>query len=380
MTVFGMISTYPPTQCGLASFTDGLRTGLLADEADEVRIVRVGELPRSGEPAEVVAWFVDVRTDTEPAAAALNECDVAVIQHDFGIYSGEDGQDVLRVADMLRVPTIAVLHSVPATPSPHQREVLEELIDRVNAIVVMSDAAADRLLSGYAVDAAKIAVIPHGAHVPRTAHAASSYADGDGGQPAVLLTCGLIGPGKGIEWGIEALATVRAAGIDARYVVAGQTHPKVHEASGESYRSALLDRARDLGVEDAVEFDDSVRSAAEQAALVSTADVVLLPYDSTEKVTSGALVQALASGRPVVASAFPHAEELLAAGAGVTVRHRDPLALAAAVQQILTEPGTAASMTSAARGLAAGFDWATVSDGYRRLAALLRAEYAQLLV
>lgn len=165
MTTYGMISTYPPTRSGLASFADRLRTALLADHADEVRVVRVGELPHYGDAAEVVAWMGGDHVDAEKAAAALNECDVALIQHDFGVYAGSDGRDILAVADRLPVPSIAVVHTVPADPDPRQREVLEGLMDRVGAIAVMSEAAADRLLAGYAVDGAKIAVIPHGAEV-----------------------------------------------------------------------------------------------------------------------------------------------------------------------------------------------------------------------
>lgn len=383
MTTYGMISTYPPTRCGLASFADRLRTALLTDHADEVRVVRVGEPPHYGDAPEVVAWVADDHVDAEKAAAALNECDVALIQHEFDIYGGADGQDLLAVADLLRVPSIAVLHTVPADPGPHRREVLEGLMDRVGAIAVMSEAAGDRLLTDYAVDAAKIAVIPHGADVaPSPAVEDPAYADSGGGsgRQAVILTWGLIGPGKGIEWGIEALAVLRKDGVDARYIVAGQTHPKVRKSSGESYRTELMQRARRLGVEDAVEFDDSFLSAEDLAGLISTADVVLLPYVSTDQVTSGVLSQALASGRPVVATAFPHAMELLATGAGTTVPHRDAEAMAAALKQVLTEPGAAASMTTLARSLAPDFDWAAVSAGYGRLASLLRAEQAQLLV
>lgn len=167
MTTFGMISPYPPTPGDLATFANQLRSALLAGHAEEVRIVRLGELPHADDPPEVVAWLVDGSTDTGAAATALNECDVALLQHDVGAYSRADGQDILRVAGRLRVPAIAVLHTVPASPARHQREVLETLMDRVDAIVVTSDAAADRLLADYAVDAAKIAVISHPAEVPQ---------------------------------------------------------------------------------------------------------------------------------------------------------------------------------------------------------------------
>jgi hypothetical protein len=160
MTTFGMISTYPPTRCDLAGFAENLRTALLTEHADEVRVVRVGEAPDHGDAPEVVASVADGALDAENAAAALNDCDLALIQHDLDAYGGAEGRDVLAVADLLRVPSIAVLHTVPAQPGPQPREVLEGLMERADAIAVLSEAAADRLLTGYAVDAAKIAVIP----------------------------------------------------------------------------------------------------------------------------------------------------------------------------------------------------------------------------
>jgi polysaccharide biosynthesis protein PslF len=174
MTIFGMISPYPPTQCGLADYANRLRTGLLANQAEEVRIARIGEAPHDGEPAEVVACLADGEAGGKQAAAALNECDVAIVQHEFGSYSEADWHSVLRVADMLSTPTIAALHAVPAAPTVYQRGLLEMLVDRVNATTVTSEAEADRLMTGYAVDAAKIAVIPHEAGVAHQAELSST--------------------------------------------------------------------------------------------------------------------------------------------------------------------------------------------------------------
>lgn len=162
MTTYGMIGEYPPTRSGLAHFAERLRAGLLADHAEEVRVVQVGEPPHDGDPAEIAARFLVGGTDAKQAAEALNGCDVAVVQHEFGIYGGADGEDILKVAELLSVPTIAVLHTVPHVPTVHQREVLEELADKARAVAVMSQADADRLLTDYAVDAAKVAVIEVG--------------------------------------------------------------------------------------------------------------------------------------------------------------------------------------------------------------------------
>ena len=133
-----------------------------------------------------------------------------------------------------------------------------------------------------------------------------------------ILTWGLLGPGKGIEHAIEALAELRDLDPPPRYVVLGQTHPNIVRHSGEAYRESLQALAAERGVEELVEFDDAYRDTAEVLAEIRDADVVLLPYLSRDQVVSGVLVEAIASGKPVVSTAFPHAVELLSAG----LRHR----------------------------------------------------------
>jgi polysaccharide biosynthesis protein PslF len=384
MPVFGLLSTYPPTQCGLATFTASLRQALMSAGQD-TRVVRVLEHPlgaADGSPSEVVEHLVHGDSDsTRAAVAALDACDVAVVQHEYGIYGGRDGQDVLDVLTALEVPSIVVLHTVLARPTLRQRQILERVADAVDAVVVMSRKAADRLLAGYAVDAAKIDVIPHGANVFRRPRGARPYADRVGPRrPATILTWGLIGPGKGIEWGVDALAEVRAAGVDARYLVAGETHPKVLEHQGEQYRDSLEAEAEAAGIGDAVVFDAAYRDSESLEELAAQADVILLPYESSEQVTSGVLIEAVAARRPVVATAFPHAEELLASGAGLVVPQRDAGAMAEALRRVLTEPGLAASMTAHAGRIAPGLDWSAVAASYVRLAALVRTNRTELVV
>jgi glycosyltransferase involved in cell wall biosynthesis len=214
----------------------------------------------------------------------------------------------------------------------------------------MSRAARQRLVDGYAVERPdEVVVIPHGAlPVEPPAHRPSA-------DRPMILTWGLLGRGKGIEWGISALGALRD--LKPRYLVAGQTHPKVLAHEGETYRRNLQNRAVTFGV----------------AELVGQADVVLLPYDSSEQVTSGVLIEALAAGKPVVATEFPHAVELLADGAGLLVPHRDPAAITAALRRVLTEPGLAAGMSDRAASLAPALNWSAVANRYRRLAERLFA-------
>jgi len=183
-----------------------------------------------------------------------------------------------------------------------------------------------------------------------------------------MLTPGLLRPGKGIERVIEAMKSLHCLPGRPQYLVAGPTHPLVLAVDGEAYRNARIDQALRGGVANSVSFETGYRNVAMLSALVQSAAVVVLPYDSTDEVSSSALVDAVAGGRPVVATAFPHAIELLASGAGLVVAHEDPDSLASALRRVLTEPRLAGAMAAEARRLAPDLAWPIVAGAYLRLA------------
>jgi glycosyltransferase involved in cell wall biosynthesis len=226
----------------------------------------------------------------------------------------------------------------------------------------MTGAAHDRLLIGYDVDATKISVIPHGA----ADHSATPVVRKS--RPH-MLTWGLIGPGKGIEWAIRALPHLSK--LDPIYTVAGRTHPKVIERHGEAYRTGLHRLGAELGVAHAVDYQAAYLDEAELGGLIRSADVVVLPYDSTEQVTSGVLIEAVAAGIPVVATPFPHAVELLTDGPGLLVPHKNPKALSVAVRKVLTS-----KLEPAGGNQATTMRWPAVAERYEALAQRLRTAVA----
>ncbi len=368
----GMVTTFAPTLCGIANFSRSLCEALVSERPETTyRIVRLSQ-DGAGGPASEVAYDLSTNGagDNEAAARVLNRCDVVFLQHEFGIYGGDDGEQVVELLKWLSVPVIVVLHTVPADPSPGQRAVLDRLTRSADCMVTMSQTGLRRLLTIYQVPQRKVTLIPHGAPVVREPHRVNASRS----RRPVVLTWGLLGPGKGIEWGIDALQYLRGIEPLPRYIVAGQTHPKVLAAQGESYRHSLVTRAAISGVEHIVEFEDGYLSDDRLLQLVRHADVVLLPYDSSEQITSGVLVEAIAAGVPVVSTAFPHAVELLAGDqGGLLVPHRDPHAMAAAVTRILCEPGLAAQMTAYNYGLSGQLRWPLVASQYGQLCdALLR--------
>jgi glycosyltransferase involved in cell wall biosynthesis len=339
---------------------------LCASGAD-VNVVRVAD----GSPSlsnRVVGELVNGATGSVAACAdLLNQSDVAVIQHEYGIYGGVDGDEVVEIIGGLRIPSIVVAHTILKDPTPHQRSVFETITAMADQVVVMSEGARQRLCQVYNFDRRKVTTIPHGAAVPTAARPKRP------GRPT-LLTWGLMGPGKGVERVIEAMGSLRDLPGRPRYMVAGRTHPKVLAAEGEAYREARIEQARHSGVADSVCFDPGYRDVTMLTELIQSSSVVVLPYDSTDQVTSGVLVDAIASGRPVVATAFPHAIELLSSGAGIVVGHDDPDAMASALRRVLTQPRLAGSMAAEARQLAPEMAWPVVSGAYLHLVHRLIAE------
>lgn len=363
---YGILSSFPPTPCGIATFSAALASGLVSTGA-RVDVVRCDAAPSMEDPLVVAGLRSGRPSAVADAVDALNRTDVVIVQHEYGLYTGADGSGVLNLMSAISAPTIVVAHTVVHAPSPNQRRVLESVCDAADVVVVMTDAARTRLVDGFDVQPAKVVTIPHGAAVspePRTPEAPSTTV-----RRPRLLTWGLLGPGKGIEWAIDAVAELSDLSPRPDYTVAGATHPKVHASSGESYREMLARRAGDAGVSRWVTFDDRYRTLDELAALIRSADLVVLPYDSDDQVTSGVLVDAVAAGRPVVSTAFPHAVELLASGAGIVVEQRSGPALAAAIRSVLTDPGRAESMAAEARRLAPDVAWPAVARRYDDLAA-----------
>ena len=367
-TSYALLSTYPPTQCGLATFAAAL-VAHLPRPGDQVAVVRVLDEP-APRPANEVVHDLVAGSGASAAAAAevLNSFDVVIVQHEYGIYGGADGQDVVSLLDALYVPTIVVLHTVLAKPTPRQRAILDGVIAAAGAVVTMTKTARSRLLDSYGTPPEKVFVIPHGAADNRV-NASFPVVAGP-----MVLTWGLLGPGKGIEHAIDAVALLRGRGLYADYQVAGQTHPRVLDRDGEAYRQALMARARDRDVADRVHFDARFLPAAALGQLIGGADVVLLPYDSVEQVTSGVLIEAVAAGKPVVSTSFPHAVELLGGGAGLLVGRQDPAGIARALHRVLTEPGLSARMSRCSTDLAPYLLWPAVARSYRELASSLAAE------
>ncbi|MCE2764175.1 MAG: glycosyltransferase [Ilumatobacteraceae bacterium] len=366
---FGMVSTLPPTACGLATFGAALSRGLEMRPGVEVDGIRVVE---GADDSEFVTttwndgrrpahqWRVDDHRSLAETVDLIDQLDGVFVQHEYGIFGADDGVAVLDLLDNVSVPSVTTLHTVPLTATANQRRILESVVDRSTVSVTMTMSARTRLVENYDVDPSKVFTIPHGATIPADSGIVEP-------RPFQLLTWGLIGPGKGVEWVIEAVARIVDMYPDVRYVVAGATHPKVLARDGEAYRESLVALAHDLGVGDRVEFDSRYRTLDELNDLILRSELVILPYDSPDQITSGVLVDAVSAGRPVVATDFPHARELSRSGAVRVVPRRNSLGLARSIDHILGSRSTLAFMQQAARRLAPQHSWQSVARSYLRV-------------
>jgi glycosyltransferase involved in cell wall biosynthesis len=356
-----MVSTFPPTQCGIATFAESL-TRALAHAGATVEMV---DLPAGPEtpPHEATLHRHRGYQDLPVTAYLLNSFDVVILQHEFGIWDGQDGHGIVDLIGMVATPVVTVLHTVPSAASGGQRRALQRILDLSDAVVVLSHSAFRRLTQDFSVRPDTLVMIPHGAtalwHLRRPAEDKATHR---------ILTWGLLGHGKGLEWGIRAMAILRDRGVAGEYVIAGATHPNVRRSEGEAYRRSLLDLARKLGVSASVTVADDYLSDDGLSQLICESSLFLLPYDSREQITSGVLVEAIAAGGPVIATRFPHAAELLGTGAGILVDHGDPIAIADAVEHALRDGEASERMRERSRALAADLDWGRVGDNYLTLA------------
>jgi glycosyltransferase involved in cell wall biosynthesis len=336
------MGTYPPRACGIATFTRDLRQAVGAAWAGALPVVALDRGTDSDPttyPPEVELCVRPPGVPVEAIGRMVRRHDVGVVsvQHEFGIFGGPAGSDVLRLVDTVGVPVVTTLHTVPVAPDTTQAGVLRALGDMSARIVVMSERGRRLAIEGYGMVPERVHVIPHGVpHVPFVSTEGPKAALGLAGE-AVILSYGLISPNKGLHTAVAAMAAVLGCIPEARLVIAGATHPEVRRLHGEAYRQSLHELARDMGVAHRVTFVDRYLTASELQAWLLAADVFVTPYGDSAQVTSGTLAYALASGRAIVSTPYEHARELLADGRGSLVAFDDPAALGDAIVRLLAD-------------------------------------------
>jgi len=335
------VGDYLPRQCGIATFTGDIRAAVAgaAGEAYRCGVIAINDIPEGYRYNEDVRFEVreSALSDYRQAAEFVNISEAAVVclQHEYGIYGGRSGSHVLTLLRRLRRPVVSTLHTVLQEPTEDQKRVLVEICRLSTKVVVMAKRAEVFLRETYGVPAEKIVMIPHG--IPDVPFIDPAfYKDKFGVEGRMLiLTFGLLSPGKGIEYAIQALPAIVAKHPNVVYMILGATHPHVRRQSGEEYRNGLRRLARELNVEANVSFQNRFVELSELCEFLGAADVYVTPYLSEAQIVSGTLAYALGTGNAIVSTPYWYAQEMLAEDRGRLVGFRDPQAIAEQVLDLL---------------------------------------------
>ncbi|MHB9035363.1 MAG: glycosyltransferase family 4 protein [Armatimonadota bacterium] len=363
------ISTYPPSECGIATFCKDLSSSVAKytpfSKPSIVAVKREHEI----EPYERVVRFQVFKENKQSyldAAKFINDStiDIVSVQHEFGIYGGDDGEYILDFLEALEKPAVATLHTVLQRPSPNQKRIIQEMGKKCGAMVVMVRTGREILLDVYGIDPKKATVVPHGVpNVHRVSAASVKRALGVADK-SIISTFGLISRGKGIEHVIRAMPKILEKHPNAIYLVLGETHPGVRKHEGESYRNMLMETASELGIDDNVRFNNRFLTLNELVRYLCATDVYVTPYLSKDQITSGTLAYALGCGKAIASTPYLYAEEVLAEGRGTLVDFESPESIAKTVIRILGDKELKESMENAAYAYGRRAAWFNVAVDY----------------
>ncbi len=363
------LGDYVPRLCGIATFTRDLCEAVSA--AGGIAECYAGAVNDRAEgyvyPPRVKFQIQERDVDSYRRAADwlnFRNTDVLSVQHEFGIYGGPAGSHLLALLKEVRMPVVTTLHTVLQSPNDAQRRVMLDLVQRSARLAVMAEKGAEILCATYGVEREKIAVIPHG--IPDIECHQSSAAKGQFGVEGrtVLLTFGLLGPGKGIEHVIEALPEIVKAHPEVVYIILGATHPHLVAREGERYRIGLEWLAEERGVKEHVIFYNQFVPPEDLEQFIRATDIYLTPYLNEGQITSGTLAQVFGAGKAVISTPYWHARELLTDGRGTLVPFADAGAIAAAVKDYLSHPEKLESTGRAAWEAGRRMIWPAVAQRY----------------
>jgi glycosyltransferase involved in cell wall biosynthesis len=363
------LATYPPEQCGLATFTKDSADAI--DLAAGRAISSVIAIEKTHSISGANGRIVHVIDNSEygsyrKAAKIVNEgtWDVVSLQHEFGLYPGEWGEEIMQFVRHCKKPIVTTLHTLPASPTELPRRLIREIAGRSETTIVMTKVAETLLRSVYGVSNTSVRIVPHGVpDVPFHRDRSRREELGLEGHK-VICTFGLINPGKGLESMIRAMPAIVAECPDAIYCIVGVTHPQVKRHTGEVYREQLVELAGSLGVSDNVHFVNEYLSLSELICYLQSCDVFVTPYPGKDQIASGTMAYAMAAVGAVVSTPYLYAREVLAAGRGLIVPFSSDSALSEAVLRYLTEPGLLESTRDRAYRYAQSMFWPHVGRQY----------------
>ncbi|TWU25226.1 GDP-mannose-dependent alpha-(1-6)-phosphatidylinositol monomannoside mannosyltransferase [Novipirellula galeiformis] len=362
------VGNYLPRKCGIATFTHDLRSAIAKASAADCIVVPMNDIVGGYEyENEVQFQVVEQELDDYRAAADFlnfSNVDIVCLQHEFGIYGGPCGSHVLALLHDLRMPVVTTLHTVLSEPSQTQRAVMTQLIRLSTRLVVMTERCRQTLINTYSIDRAKVDLIAHGIPTVPDTDQKVLKEQFNVEDKAVALTFGLLSPGKGIEYVLQAIPEIVAQFPDFIYLVLGATHPSLIREQGERYRIGLERMAKELGITKHVSFYNRFVELEELTEFIGAADLYITPYLNVQQAVSGTLAYAFGCGQAVISTPYWHAESLLSDGRGVLVPFADSSAIAREVIGLLADDERRLAMRAQAHKLGRSMTWDHVSQSY----------------
>jgi glycosyltransferase involved in cell wall biosynthesis len=360
------LSTYPPRECGIATFTQDLVRELNKINGIDAVVAAINDEPHSYGPDVLFAFPQQNRESYAQAAEKLDDSgvDVLSVQHEYGIFGGEWGEYLLELLDRTKLPIVTTLHTVIFEPDDRQKRIIQVLCQKSAVVVVMANNSIPLLEQVYGVDSSKIKRIHHG--VPRMdlpSRDALKKEMGLEGQ-AVVSTFGLISPGKGLEYGIEAIGQVTKKHRDILYLILGQTHPVVKRQFGEAYRSGLEKMVEDRGLEENIRFVNKYLTKEELIRYLKLSDIYMTPYLGKEQAVSGTLAYAVGCGRVIVSTPYAYAKEMLADRRGLFADFQNADSLANHINYLLEHPDEKKKMEERTLQVGKQMMWDHVAQQY----------------
>jgi glycosyltransferase involved in cell wall biosynthesis/CBS domain-containing protein len=334
------VSTYPPKECGIATFTQDLVhaiSGLFVTRTPT--IIAINDRGSYYNYPPIVGFQIERDEEDSYIAAAeyINQSDVDIVnlQHEYGLFGGVWGEYILTFLERIKKPIITTLHTVLPEPNLDAERVLGGILRFSDYAIVMARVGVGLLEQIYDIYGDKTQYIPHGC--PNVPFVSSNLVKENIGlqNKVVLSTFGLISRGKGIEYAIKALPYITKKDPNILYLVIGETHPEVRKHEGESYRKSLLDLVRELGIEKNVRFVNRFLEKNELIRYLQATDVYILPYPNRDQISSGTLLYALSTGKAIVSTPFLHAQEVITEGAAMRCELKDPESIADSVNNLI---------------------------------------------
>ncbi|WP_258881353.1 glycosyltransferase family 4 protein [Paenibacillus sp. sptzw28] len=362
------LGTSLPRECGIATFTQDLLDQFAQKQGFNIpRIIAVNNKESYNYQEQVVMQIDQQRlSDYLDAADHLNlsSVNLLVIQHEFGIYGGESGEFLIPFVERLKIPYVVIFHTVLTKPSPKQRHIMNRIAELSVKVVTMSQSTVIDLNSIYGIDINKITFIHHGVPFVRTKSRTKLKEEYGFADRRILSTFGFLSPGKGIEYGIEAMRGVVEQHPDSLYIIWGKTHPVVKRETGEVYRQKLTELIRKFGLADNILFVDKLLSQEEVIESLVMSDIYMTPYLGKDQAVSGTLAYGIGYGRVIVSTPYRYAEEMLAGGRGLLADFRNSSSLEACILKLLGNPSLVKEMEARTLALGQTMMWGEIAKRY----------------